>query len=61
MYASVGRWQKGKDLQWWNKAKGSDPNEERRAELARIKKEEQILMDEAMCAPSPPSFPLCER
>jgi len=33
---------------WWNKEKGGDPAEARKAEMARIKKEEQIMMDEAM-------------
>src|SRR2546430_6254369 len=52
LMAPVGRWQKGRDLNWYAKGDGGDPaakaERERREEIQRIKEAEQDALAKAL-------------
>lgn len=48
LMAPIGRWQKGKDLTWYNKASKQEQKLARDEEIARIKAEEEQMMLEAL-------------
>lgn len=53
MLAPVGRWQKNKDINWYNND-ADVAAEERAAEIKRIKEAEEDALAVALCVPSSP-------
>ena len=51
VYAPAGRWQKNKDINWYNKNEAGDSGEARRLEMKKIKQAEEDALGQALWVP----------